>query len=195
MTNRESPSKVATGLTDAELIRLAHQGDPTAVQTLYERYLPAVWRFAYARSSGERHVAEDIVSETFLALVRQIKTLDPDGGALGGWLMTVARRKLTDVHRRRRTVPAGEIEVIDSAAPAETVLEDRELVAQAIEEMKDEEREALQWKYIESLSVRDIADRMGRSEKAVESILFRARRSFREIVERLGGNEPCQPTT
>lgn len=173
---------------------MAQQGDRSAVQTLYERYLPTVWRFAYARSLGQRHLAEDIVSETFLALVRQIQTLDPDGGALGGWLMTVARRKLTDVSRRQRVVPTGEVEVIDATLATETALEQRELVAQAIEQMKDEERVALEWKYIDSLSVRDIAERMGRTEKAVESILFRARRSFRALVDRLGGTEQCQPT-
>lgn len=181
-------------MTDADLIRLAQKGDQSAVQTLYERYLPTVWRFAYARSLGQRHLAEDIVSETFLALVRQVQTLDPDGGALGGWLMTVARRKLTDVHRRQRAVPTAELEVVDAALAPDIAFERKELVARAIEQMKDEERVALEWKYIDTLSVRDIAERMGRSEKAVESILFRARRSFRALVDQLGGTEPCQPT-
>jgi len=182
-------------LSDADLIRRAQQGDGAALQALYERYLPAVWRYAFLHSSGQRHLAEDIASETFLALVRQIGQLQPDGGPLGGWLLAVAKHKLSDARRRYRDEPLAAIEVADVTTPAAHRLQQRELVTRAIEQMKDDERLALEWKYVEALSVREIAARMGRTEKAVESILFRARNSFRTLVDRLGGTEPCRPTT
>jgi DNA-directed RNA polymerase specialized sigma24 family protein len=43
----------------------------------------------------------------------------------------------------------------------------------------------LEWKYIDGLSVREMADRLGRTEKAVESVLFRARAAFRTLFERI----------
>ena len=52
--------------------------------------------------------------------------------------------------------------------------ETKDAVVRALDALDDEERLALEWKYIESLSVRDIAERLGRSEKAVEAILYRA---------------------
>jgi len=175
-------------LTDADLIRGAQNGDRSALQTLYERYLPTVWRYAYAHGEGRRDAVEDVVSETFLALVRQIQTLHPKGGALGGWLITVARRKICDARRRRRAQPAGAaVAVVDSAMPVETSLEQREFVARVLDGMNEDERLALEWKYVEMLSVRKIAKRLGRTEKGVESLLFRARRSFRESVDRLEG--------
>jgi RNA polymerase sigma factor (sigma-70 family) len=57
-------------------------------------------------------------------------------------------------------------------------------VIRALDSLADEERLALEWKYMESLSVRDIAERLGRTEKAIEAILYRARMSFRKIYAR-----------
>jgi RNA polymerase sigma-70 factor (ECF subfamily) len=182
-------------LTDAELIQRSQAGDRAALQALYERYLPAVWRYAYARSRGNVHLAEDVVSEAFLALVRSIGKLQPDSGPLGGWLIKVAANRLIDQHRRGRLMgpmaPTDSQALADSAEPAE-VLERREYVARALERLPDEERMVLEWKYVESLAVREIAGRLGRTEKAVESVLYRARRAFKSECERLGGGDVCR---
>ena len=47
--------------------------------------------------------------------------------------------------------------------------------------LSDEERMALEWKYVDRLSAREIAKRMSRTEKAVRDLLYRARKSFRAI--------------
>ena len=52
-------------------------------------------------------------------------------------------------------------------------------------QLADEDRVALEWKYLEGLSVREIAVRLGRTEKAAESILLRARRTFRKLYRRV----------
>ena len=56
--------------------------------------------------------------------------------------------------------------------------------------LPDEERLALEWKYVDDLSVGQIADRLGRTEKAAESVLYRARRAFRADFNRLFGTGP-----
>jgi RNA polymerase sigma factor (sigma-70 family) len=62
--------------------------------------------------------------------------------------------------------------------------ETRDAVIRALDALADEERLVLEWKYVESLSVRDIAERLGRTEKAAEAILYRARISFRATYAR-----------
>jgi RNA polymerase sigma factor (sigma-70 family) len=62
--------------------------------------------------------------------------------------------------------------------------ETRARVAAVMDALPDDQRLALEWKYVEGLSVRDIADRMGRSEKGAEATLYRARNAFREAFER-----------
>ena len=52
-----------------------------------------------------------------------------------------------------------------------------------LDELSDRQRRVLEWKYLESLGVREMAERLGETEKAVESLLYRARREFRRLFE------------
>jgi len=167
-------------------------GDLSAWRALYDRHLPTLWRYVYAWTGGDYPLAEDVVSETVLALVAAIGNLDPEGGSLNGWLARVARNKLHD-HRRkenravRAAVTVGHRDRSVDFEPA-AALEEAETRAQVLAVMAqlgDEDRLALECKYLEGLSVREIASRLGRTEKAAESILLRARRSFRRLFERV----------
>jgi RNA polymerase sigma factor (sigma-70 family) len=175
-------------LTDAELLRSVQAGDLSAWEQLYYRYLPTVWRYVYLQVNGDKHLAEDVVSETILALVHQFSSLTPGDGNLSGWLLAVARNKIGD-HRRNVARGAfaattGSMDHI-SAAVAITpdtsleAAETRKQVIAVMEQLPNEERLVLEWKYLEDLSVGEIAGRLGRTKKAVESVLYRARRSFR----------------
>jgi RNA polymerase sigma-70 factor (ECF subfamily) len=180
-------------MNDAQLVRAVQSGDEAALETLYERYLPSVWRFACSQLAGDLNAAEDVVSETFLAAVRQIGRIDPDGGAFIGWLTGIARHKVADVRRGRIRIAAVDAaDLPDDAAPIQSAgppaaaeaAEARASVRSVMAAMDDQERLALEWKYIDGLSVREMADRLGRTEKAVESVLFRARAAFRTLFER-----------
>lgn len=168
---------------DADLLRLIQSGDRAALETLYRRCLPSVWRYVYARIAGDLHAAEDIVSETFLAALRRAATFQPESGTATGWLIGIARHKLADHQRLKeradRTSTARESRAEGSSLEA---VDTREQVVITLERMSDEERQALEWKYLEELAVAEIAGRLGRTEKAVEALLYRARRSFRELL-------------
>ncbi len=180
-------------LTDAELLRGVQVGDLSAWEQLYRRYLPTVWRYVYLHVNGDKHLAEDIVSETVLALVRQVSQLAPGDGNLSGWLIAVARNKLGDQRRKiaraallAKAAGESKLAAADNVAPAASfeAAETRRQVLAVLDRLTDEERLVLEWKYLEELSVGEIAGRLGRTEKAVESVLFRARRSFRTLYNR-----------
>jgi RNA polymerase sigma-70 factor (ECF subfamily) len=130
---------------------------------------------------------EDLVSETFLAAIQSIHTYDASKGNVYGWLLGIARNKLSDY--RRRTAREGDAAWAEASTAAcgdvgtpEANLiraETRDAVIRVLDALADEERLVLEWKYVESLSVREIAQRLGRTEKAIEAILYRARISFR----------------
>ena len=177
-------------LTDADLLRGAQCGDSDAWKALYERYLPSVWRQACALID-DAHVAEDVTSETMLALLRGIRELDADVPSLGAWLRTVVHRKAMDHHRqayrRRAKFPASgdaaeECAARESRQPLE-IAETCARVQIVLEEISERQRIVLQWKYVDNLGVREMAERLGETEKAVESVLYRARREFRRIYE------------
>ena len=82
-------------MTDAELVRLAREHDSEAWKTLCGRYLPVVWRYAYAHMQ-DVHLAEDLASEVMLAFLKNIHQIDPNAPCIAGWLRTVVRNKAAD---------------------------------------------------------------------------------------------------
>lgn len=179
-------------MTDVELLHGARQGDAEAWRTLYGRYLPFVWRQAHALV-GDAHAAEDITSEVMLALLRNIKNLESDVPKIGGWLRTVVRCKAADYQRaviRSRAklavaanrAPANDSDSHSPSAPLE-VIETKHRVLLALDSLPERQRIVLEWKYLDGLSVRVMAERLGETEKAVEAVLYRARRDFRHLFD------------
>lgn len=177
-------------LTDRELLEHAQGGDAAAWRALYERLLPVAWASAVART-GDRQAAEDIVSESFLALVRHLPNLDPETCHLFGWLNRVIRSKSVDWVRRRQ----GQQQAINgfSREPEHRLpsdpsgramrIEERAAVLDVLDAIRDEYREVLEMKYKQGQTVKQIADRLGQTEKGAESLLHRARTEFRTKYE------------
>lgn len=86
-------------MTDAELLQDARSGDAEAWRRLYQRYLPAVWRHAYARVL-DIHAAEDVSSEAMLALLRNIREFETESPNISGWLRSVVDFKVADHFRK-----------------------------------------------------------------------------------------------
>lgn len=162
---------------------------------LHECFLPSVWRFVYVRVNGDSHLTEDIVSETVLALLRAVRA-ESEIGNLSGWLRGVASHKLNDHFRAAARVQhlmeqasrMTESADHNDAVQQQELQERRGEIRRVMDTLSDQQQIALEWKYIEKLSVREIAARMDLTEKAVESILFRARRDFKEKLVRLDHN-------
>lgn len=184
-------------LTDAELLHGAQAGSADAWRALYQRVLPSVWRQAYALVA-DVHAAEDVASEAMVALLRGLDNLDADGVSLAAWLRTVVHRKAMDHHRRafrqRANLPMAPESPEDCSVDdgPERPMEEAEASAQVhrtLERLSDRQRTVLHWKYADRVSVREIAERLGETEKAVESALYRARQEFRRVFE-LGHSRP-----
>ena len=169
--------------SDPELIQRILTGDRHALAVLYERYLPSVWRYVCARLRGDEAGCRDVVSDTFLDAVRSLRSFDGQAGTVSGWLTGIARHKVADYRRSRSRAP-GEL-VADPLAeggdPAAQFAaeESREAVTAVLARLPDEQRQVLEWKYLDELSVREIAGHLDKTERAVEALLYRARQAFR----------------
>jgi len=183
-------------LTDTELIRQAREKNSEAWNTLSRRYLPLVWRYAYALLR-DTHSAEDIVGEVMLALLKGINQIDPETPKISAWLRSVVRHKIADHHRRvyraKDHLPRigqqqqDREEPLDPSAPL-LVSENKTQIVNILDTLPERQRIALEWKYVEGLRVREIAQRLGETEKTVEATLYRARREFKRVYE-LAENE------
>ena len=123
--------------------------------------------------------------------------LDPDEIKLFGWLRGVIRHKAMDHHRAkaRQSAALDQRAILQAAnesqkqsdsrpaARSEQVEQVNDVVA-VLESLDGTKRQCLEWKYLERLSVREMATRLDLTEKAVESILYRARLEFRERFEK-----------
>jgi RNA polymerase sigma-70 factor (ECF subfamily) len=189
-------------MTDAELLCRARTGDADAWRTLYRRYLPAAWRQA-AALTRDVHAAEDVASEAMLALLRNLQpvkgnvegAIEGNVACLSAWLRNVVNCRVADHFRKQRAaneqrglkgLANGAPDVADAHEPAAQALEveeRREQVQRALEQLPERDRLMLQWKYFDGLAVKEIAARVGDSERAVEAVLYRARKEFRRVFE------------
>lgn len=196
-------------MTDAELVRCALENDSRAQSleawnTLSRRYLPIVWRYAYAQLQ-DTHATEDVVSETMLALLKNIGQIDTETLKIAAWLRSVVRHKVADHHRRNyrakdhlprlaeglRDREQQRHEAVAEPASGMLAAEKKIQIAEILEGLPERQRLALEWKYVEGLRVREIAERLGETEKAVEATLYRGRREFRRLYE-LSEIEPTE---
>ena len=163
--------------TDPELTRRIREGDSDAVAELYERYAPVVWRYVLARMRQDIHAGQDVLSETFLAAIRSLKNGTTTEN-VAGWLTGIARNKTADWYRQRAKSATTDAEPATRDTSAAS-----EVVADVLDALADDERVVLEWKYLDRCTVREIAERLGRTEKAVEALLYRARKAFRAHYE------------
>jgi RNA polymerase sigma-70 factor (ECF subfamily) len=160
-------------------------GDQGAFNEFYQRYVPRLFQFISYSANSTKDDAEDILQETLLASVRALPRFKGDSG-LYTWLCAIARHKVSDHIQHLRKVRSqvdSDVDVLDNLhevilSPEQTVIH-REAVLQALRSLPAEYRLVLVGKYHEGFSVRDLSQIMGRSEKAVESLLTRAREAFR----------------
>jgi RNA polymerase sigma-70 factor, ECF subfamily len=152
--------------------------------SMYERALPQVYGYLSARTSSPT-VAEDLASETFLAAADAVKrNAVPD--LTVAWLITVARNKLVDHWRREERDERRKFQLLESRVDDDEGHEDeaqerfeRARVHAVLTELGAHHRAALTLRYLDGLSVPEVADHLGRTVRATEALLVRARRAFR----------------
>ncbi len=170
--------------TDAELLERAAGDDEEAFAALYHRHGTAVYRFALAMT-GSRETAEEVVQETFLALVEKPSGYDPARGELASYLYGVARNQSWRQLRRDGPTVAWSD---DFDPPAETpdALEARdriEKVRQAVLSLPSVYREAVVLCDLEGLSYAEAAAALDTPLGTVRSRLHRGRAL---LAKRLG---------
>jgi len=138
-------------------------------------------------------LAEELVQRTVFDAVRGCGSYDPSRGGPEEWIFGIARNNIRLEARKRASRPStnGDIslylEAIDTKPLPDEVLEQKEtavLVRSALGRLESKEQTVLRARYIEGLLSRDIARQIGITEKAVHSLLYRARISLRKELKR-----------
>jgi RNA polymerase sigma-70 factor (ECF subfamily) len=171
---------------DDELLTLAGAGDQRAYQTLVARHLPRVLAMA-RRMTGNASEAEDVAQDAFLRVWQKSPDWHAGEARFSTWLYRVVVNLCVDRRRRRSFAPieaAGDPE--DPAPSAESRMAEGQRnrrVADALTKLPDRQRAALVLTYYEELSNAAVAEIMGVSVSALESLLVRARKALRASLD------------
>jgi RNA polymerase sigma-70 factor (ECF subfamily) len=167
-------------------------GDKAAWAKLYDGAYAELWAYAVWRCAGLRDLAEEITQETWLVAVRRIRDFEPHRGRFLTWLRGIAahvlQNQLRTRWRRSKQTLDGE-DIAESVHPNEERREQAELIARALGELPERSEAVLRAKYLDFMSVKEIAEDWGQTAKSVESLLTRARQAFRVAFEKLAGND------
>jgi RNA polymerase sigma-70 factor (ECF subfamily) len=157
-------------------------GNERAWQIWYDESFAALDAFLLWRCGGLRDLADELLQETWLVAVRRIRSFNPEQAPFRGWLRGIAVHVLQNRFRRRQRDAAVVSLNGDVANPrdAAEIRERGERVAQALAELPEHYEAVLRAKYLEQKSVAEIAQERQETEKAIESLLTRAREAFRQ---------------
>ncbi|MDT5041019.1 MAG: polymerase sigma-70 factor, subfamily [Actinoplanes sp.] len=174
------------------LVERAQAGESEAFGLIYDRYVDTVFRFVYFRV-GNRQLAEDLTSDTFLRALKRIGSFTWQGRDLGAWLVTIARNLVADHFksgRYRLEVTTGDVLDADredrgpEGSPEAAVVDHITNVAllTAVKQLNPEQQECIVLRFLQGFSVAETAQTMGKNEGAIKALQYRAVRALARLL-------------
>jgi len=180
-----------------ELVSAAQGGDTSAFGRLYDRYVDVVYRYVLFRL-GDRDLAEDVTSETFLRALRRITSVSYQGRDVGAWFVTIARNIILDHVKSSRFrlevvtdevaepngAPIGNVGVQAVAGPEQQAISraTRAELLRCVAELGEDQRECIVLRFMQGLSVAETAAIMKRNEGAIKALQHRAVRRLAQLL-------------
>ena len=166
-------------------------GDQGAAAVFFDSYFARLYRFVALRVE-RADACEDVVQEVMIKAIRNMHTYRGEA-ALFTWLCQIGRHEISDYYERhgRKEAPLVSLDddphiraALESLAAGQVDETDRlaleQIVQLTLDYLPDKYGKALEWKYLEGLTVEEIAERFGDGVIAVQSLLARARSAFRQ---------------
>lgn len=139
-------------------------------------------RVAVKKAQNKRD-AEDLVQETFINCLKNIHVFR-ENSSLKTWMISILRHEIADYYRKKyakkaiKTLPLSDF-ILQRRIEDSSHVSAR--VKQVLGKMLERRKKLLLMKYVDEMAVKEIAEQVGRTFKAVESDLYRARESFKEL--------------
>jgi len=193
-TSAQTPVESGAQAAANEESRLVLQAkrDPAAFGVLYERYIDRVYAYIYHRV-GNAQDTEDLTARTFYRALDKLHTYEDRGLPFSAWLFRIAHNLVANWHRdhsRRNFLSLDRLwfHSGDGDTPEEKVEEEErhEALWEAINELPDDRRNLLLYKFSSRLSNLEIGEMMNKSESAIKSLYFRTLAALRQELEAKG---------
>jgi RNA polymerase sigma-70 factor (ECF subfamily) len=173
-------------LSDEALVLLAARSEQSALAELYDRYGRVAYGLAL-RILRDQALAEDAVQEAFLAIWRTAQRYVPERGTASTWILTLVHRRAVDLVRREQRRRADSLEQAPEqgggSADEEAWLRlQRERVQEALRQLPDQQREALELAYYGGFTQTELAERLGQPLGTIKSRMFAGLARLRELL-------------
>jgi len=170
-----------------ELVEGIRQRDSRCLETLITRYATELYALVtyILGSMGTPEDTEEVVSDVFAAVWREIEDFDAQRGTLAKWIRMRAKYMALDRRRKRRREIATRVEQDVSTLSTKTEssldwVERKETLQRALAELSELDRAIVYRRYFAEQSIKEIAEAVGLTQRAVENRLWRARQALRE---------------
>lgn len=175
--------------SELALIERLRDRDPEALAAAYDRYSAVVYS-VFLKITRNQSVAEDLVQELFLRIWNQVNSFDPSKGAVGVWILSIARNMGIDYVRSAHARFSARLQPIEQAEKAdresrvepEIVIDQGRTVKAAFETLNLKQRRVLELAYFEGLSQTEIANHLQEPLGTVKSWIRSALNCLRSTV-------------
>jgi RNA polymerase sigma-70 factor (ECF subfamily) len=169
------------------LVQRAKDGDTAAFTVLYEEHAPRLYRYFLPRVGGRSQQAEDLTEEVFVRVLERIERYEDRGLPFGAWLFRIAHNLLIDHQRRLPKQPmVGIDECEEIRGPAEKEIQqalDQHEIAITMARLTSDQRNVIQLRFMEGLSIIETALALGKTEESVKKLQARGLMAMRRILE------------
>ncbi len=175
---------------DFEIIEKIRNGKVEAYRLLVRRYTQTV-RFFLARRLNDHHEIEDLTQEVFVAAYQSLGNYDHSKKNFKSWITTIAHNKLMSHLRKYYAIQKRDLvlenQILDSAEeliPSEELIEK---MKKCMAKLPAQAQELINSRYFTTEPLMLLAQRLGSSENAISSKLFRIRKTLKNCIE--GNND------
>ncbi len=168
--------------SQAQLVSRLKKGDPQAVKVWFKQYHQQLLRVAKVKISNSKD-AEDVVQEVMINCLRQIQLFRQDS-SLKTWMMSILRHEIADYYRKIYAKKALTTVTLCNQLFSEPVSDSQqvqEVVKNVLSKMSGYRKDLLLMKYVDGLKIKQIAKKLGKTFKAVESEIWRSKLVFKEM--------------
>ena len=195
--NREKhiPQHQEEGSRVALAVESALAGDRACFEELITIYQEKIFRLVYYRT-GSRMDAEDLTQDIFMKAFKSLHTLK-DKERFGSWLFSIAVNKVRDFHKKKRLLvffgleqdiknpDTSDVEIHDDPHGVNHIMRQEFWghVRRLMEKLSQWEHEVFLLRFLDQLTIKEIAQTLSKSESAIKTHLYRAIKKFKENPE------------
>ena len=179
MAARKPAETAARNSTDERLLVEAAQKDPSRFGDLYEAYFELIYGFI-VRRVADRTTAEDLTADVFHKALANLRSYEWRGAPFSAWLIRIAANAVADQAKRNAREVVGADFPDPGAEPNMDGIDERARLFRLVNELPRDQRRVILERFVDEMSVREIADGLGRTEGAVKQLQLRALENLRK---------------